>query len=647
MTQKCPNCGKVHDTSVFVSGQKLTCSCGIAFEVRRSDVTGSPSSINVTVNARPRSDRERVPPGEAPAAEPNGLDKTISSSRHVSTDAQPVLPVVPGYEFVELLGRGGMGEVWKAKQLSLGRIVAMKILPEKFSRDAEFVARFEKEANALASLSHPNIVQIIDRGQADGRYFFTMELVPGINLREMMNGSRLSVTDALRIMVQVARGIDSAHEQKIVHRDLKPENVLVDPRGHIKIADFGLAGMQGNDKNIALTATAVAMGTLNYMAPEQRRDARNVDARADLYSLGVMLYESLTGEVPMGRFKLPSQKVSGLDPRLDEIVAQLLEAEPEARPQRARDVAQALEPLISTSQIPGAAANSGTGSAVRAPLAGNAPQVSVKAVAALLVGLAVFGAVLKLWPAGDANVTRAPAWYADSDDELFSTVTAEGDRLTFGFVASDQDAGEELNVHSGQWRLNNGALTSVQYGDATDVESHPSLKPRAYVAHRYYAADDFEAEADLQLSDLSKEFPLTDDKAQHYAEVAFRIKDLQVSILAIPRVGMRLSWRYFTPEGEEIAGNSARDIENMTEDEMRVPGGRFHVRLSMKKTRAGLIDVEASANGLRFARKTLPFAGQVAKVALGCRNLACSFENLTVRGKAMPRPTLKNAASGD
>src|SRR5215217_791060 len=157
-----------------------------------------------------------------------------------------------------------------------------------------------------------------------------MEFVEGRALREAISAGALSPQQSLKLMLQVARAVECAHDKDIIHRDLKPENILLDGRGNVKVADFGLAGIRRPDSRLQLTATAVAMGTLNYMAPEQRRDAKNVDGRADLFSFGVVLYEMLTGELPVGRFKLPSERVQGLDARVDEVVARLLENEPEA-----------------------------------------------------------------------------------------------------------------------------------------------------------------------------------------------------------------------------------------------------------------------------------------------------------------------------
>ncbi len=652
VAQSCPNCQRVHDTSVYVSGQKVSCACGIRFEVHRVDV-------NVTTKPLPKA--------ELPAAVPandSSMGPTLSPpSKQKDTPAGPAdavasAPVtLPGYELIELLGKGGMGEVWRARQRSLDRIVAVKLLPPKLAKDPEFISRFDKEATALAALSHPNITQIIDRGVAGEHCFFAMELVVGKNLRDVMNAGRPAPVDALRIGSQIARAVDYAHEQKIVHRDLKPENILIDPRGHVKVADFGLAGMRGSDKNLELTATAVAMGTVNYMAPEQRRDAKHVDHRADLFSLGVMLYELLTGELPIGRFKNPSAKVPGLDPRLDELICQMLETDPLARPASGAVVATQLEACI-------AGAGSAVGSpAVTAPLhttvpAGPAaiakaspPSVVDRAWAAWKVGLMVLGTgalvvlVAKQLPGKEDGPPPAPRtgpqWYSDTNSEVYSSVKTDADpQLALDFEPAEQTStGEEINGHCGMWALEDGALTAVQWGNSTDLAEHPRLVPRAYIANRYYSADAVTLEADLQLEDLSGEFPPLAADAQRFGELSFRIRDLQVSIYAIPEAGMRLMWRYYKPNGDEVAGNSALDTRDLVEDEMQVPLGRFRAKLQLRKTKAGAIDVEAFVNGQRFAHKVFDgLAGQVGKVALGCRNLSCRFDDLTVNGKAAPRP---------
>ncbi|MFY2556992.1 serine/threonine protein kinase [Corallococcus terminator] len=244
--------------------------------------------------------------------------------------------LISGYRLEKLVGTGGMGEVHKATQLSLGRTVAVKLLNAELAKDPSFIARFQKEAAALAALSHPNVVSIVDKGKTDVTYYLVMEFVDGPSLRELIRAAQFDVFGALRRMLEICRAIEYAHGRGVIHRDLKPENILLDQQagGIAKVSDFGLASFLDDaspSSRYALTSTHVSMGTLSYMAPEQRVDAKNADARADIFSLGVILYEWLTGEVPMGTFDPPSQRKPGLDRRLDAIVTKCLKPDPDDR----------------------------------------------------------------------------------------------------------------------------------------------------------------------------------------------------------------------------------------------------------------------------------------------------------------------------
>ncbi|WP_164007841.1 serine/threonine-protein kinase [Pyxidicoccus trucidator] len=244
--------------------------------------------------------------------------------------------LISGYHLEKLVGSGGMGEVHKATQLSLGRTVAVKLLNPELAKDPAFIARFQKEAAALAALSHPHIVSIVDKGKTETTYYLVMEFVDGPSLRELIRAPELDVPGALRRMLEICRAIEYAHGRGVIHRDLKPENILLDQQagGIAKVSDFGLASFLADaspSSRYALTSTHVSMGTLSYMAPEQRVDAKNADARADIFSLGVILYEWLTGEVPLGTFDLPSRRRQGMDPRLDDIVTRCLKPDPEDR----------------------------------------------------------------------------------------------------------------------------------------------------------------------------------------------------------------------------------------------------------------------------------------------------------------------------
>jgi len=246
------------------------------------------------------------------------------------------------YVLERKLGRGGMGVVFLATQLSLGRKVAIKVLAHELLADSHFVERFDREARTLAALNHPNVVQVIDKGVESGNFFLVMEYIDGVSLRELMNEKRLSPVDALKIVPQVCDALEYAHGKGVVHRDIKPENILLTRDGVAKIADFGLAkimGKPGEDRRI--TRSNVLMGSLDYMAPEQREKTKDADHRSDIYSLGVVIYEMLTGELPLGRFDPPSKKVK-LDVDIDEVVLRVLDKDPERRYQRASEVKEEL-----------------------------------------------------------------------------------------------------------------------------------------------------------------------------------------------------------------------------------------------------------------------------------------------------------------
>jgi serine/threonine protein kinase len=251
-------------------------------------------------------------------------------------EAAPLPPLSPGelaphfpqLEIFQCLGRGGMGVVYKTRQKSLNRFAALKLLAPERANDGEFAKRFTREAHALAALNHPHIVTVYDFGRAGGFYFLLMEFVDGVNLRQAMSAKRFTPKQALAVVPPVCEALQYAHDHGIVHRDIKPENLLLDKEGRIKIADFGIAKILGDESNTGLAESQPA-GTPQYMAPEQK-DRQNADHRADIYSLGVVLYEMLTGELPGAKLQPPSSKVQ-IDVRLDEVVLRALEKKPEMR----------------------------------------------------------------------------------------------------------------------------------------------------------------------------------------------------------------------------------------------------------------------------------------------------------------------------
>jgi serine/threonine-protein kinase len=198
------------------------------------------------------------------------------------------------YELEELVGSGGMSNVFRAHDQLLERTVALKILHEQYTRDEDYVERFRREARAVAQLAHPNIVTVIDRGEQDGRQFIVFEYVHGQNLKDLSASGPLDPREAIRLALQVAHALSFAHDRGLVHRDVKPQNVLLNDDGQAKVTDFGIA--RSLDVH-GVTQTGTVLGTSDYIAPEQAR-GQKVDPKTDIYSLGVVLYELLTGEVP-------------------------------------------------------------------------------------------------------------------------------------------------------------------------------------------------------------------------------------------------------------------------------------------------------------------------------------------------------------
>ncbi len=249
----------------------------------------------------------------------------------------------PQFEILEYLGRGGMGIVYKARQKVLDRIVAIKVLAGERRDDPQFKARFSSEAKILAKLSHPNIVTIHDFGENNGMFYLVMEYVDGVNLRDVLHDGRMEPDQALAIVPPICEALQYAHDLGIVHRDIKPENILMDQAGRVKIADFGIATLVG--------VAAESSGTPPYMAPEQETADGTVDHRADIYALGVVFYEMLTGESPERDPSQPSQHVE-IDVRLDEIVLRALKKEPEQRYQTAGEFRTMVETMVSERRTP-------------------------------------------------------------------------------------------------------------------------------------------------------------------------------------------------------------------------------------------------------------------------------------------------------
>ena len=243
------------------------------------------------------------------ADEPTSLEQTLIDRQYVTqsqmvrlragiTETKDAASQIPGYRIISKLGSGAMAVVYKARQISLDRTVAVKVLPRRFSEKPDYIKRFFKEGRVAAKMNHNNIVQAIDVGEAGGVYYFVMEYVEGKTLfDDLAAGKVFTEREALDVIMQLARALAHAHSQGLIHRDVKPKNIMINTEGVVKLADMGLA-RETSDMQAARHEQGKAFGTPYYIAPEQIRGELNIDGRADIYSLGATLYHMVTGRVP-------------------------------------------------------------------------------------------------------------------------------------------------------------------------------------------------------------------------------------------------------------------------------------------------------------------------------------------------------------
>jgi predicted Ser/Thr protein kinase len=400
------------------------------------------------------------------AAEQSAPLATATAAMRVPT-LEELAQVFPQLEILEFIGQGGMGFVLKARQPNLDRIVALKLLPESLAADPHFAERFNREARFLARLNHPNIVAVHDFGKAGGFYFLLMEYVDGLNLRQAMRAGRFSPDAALAIVPKICEALQYAHEQGVLHRDIKPENLLLDTKGRIKIADFGIAKLIGEEQApVTLTGTGSSLGTPHYMAPEQLENPGQVDHRADIYSLGVVFYEMLTGELPIGRFAPPSSRAT-LDVRIDEIVLRALAKERELRQKDARELQTQVERISADGGKAGSRIGSGVEEAGRSAGAAFSRRklafwglgiAALSVICTLLIGR--FRPTTEKTASGDTNPLAGPDTASYYWDEGAETTGRDTNALA-GLATASAENAAQAKAHDQAI-----ALAREQYGTA-------------------------------------------------------------------------------------------------------------------------------------------------------------------------------------
>ena len=354
-----------------------------------------------------------------------GPTKELSESRRspaLSSDSphgrfNPGDTLAGRYRIIDRVGKGGMGEVYRADDLTLDQTVVLKFLPEELSKDEERLKRFRREVRIARQISHPNVCRVYDIGEAGGLHFLSMEYIRGEDLRSLLRRiGRLPAEKAVEIATELASGLAAAHDRGVLHRDLKPANVMIDERGQARITDFGLAAAAGS-----VEARDIRSGTPGYMAPEHRA-GKEVTEQSDIYALGLVLYELFTGKRPFEAPKPPgspgsedsiplqkgatpvppSEWVEGLDPAVERVILRCLETEPRKRPPSAAAVRSALpggDPLaaaVARGQTPDTALVAEAGE-----FAGLSPAVAWTCLIWVLVTLAV-----TLWVAGQSRLTQ-------------------------------------------------------------------------------------------------------------------------------------------------------------------------------------------------------------------------------------------------
>ena len=412
----------------------------------------------------------------------------MAQGSHLTTHQSLVGKDIGNYTIESLLGSGGMGEVYLAREIKLDRRVALKILPRHFVADVERATRFKREALALSALNHPNLVTIYEVGEADGLNFIAMEFVEGQTLRSMMRNG-LKLKDSLSIAGQVAEALAAAHRQGIIHRDIKPDNIVVRPDGYVKLLDFGLAKLTEarvpREADAAQTQAGAALGTLAYMSPEQAA-GETTDHRTDIWSLGVVLYEMVTGRKPFDGgdrrvtvnaiLSSEPDSASSFDPtlpaELDLILDKALEKDRDLRYQTAADFRADLRRLLRSIE-------SGTGSARRRTLANSAGLKTPRArlVLSIAAVMVLAAASVALWRFSQSRAAAPPDWGRATHVQLTDQPGTEH----FPTLAPDGKSFVYASRAGGNWDLFlqrvGGKNASLLTPDTTSDEIQPAFSP--------------------------------------------------------------------------------------------------------------------------------------------------------------------------
>jgi len=655
--QRCPNCLKLVDVGIYVSGRRIRCpNCHVPFVVTREDAkAGEAVPVGTpTPSTPPRRqlgvEAETTPSRPVHALQADGSPQGYDTDRDEAVAVLADAPEIPGYRIESVIGQGAMGTVYRGVRTSDKLVVALKVLAEKLQTSSEFVARFEREVAALKAVQHPCVVALIDHGAVGERHWFAMEFVEGTSLRAEYAVTHPVASRVVEILRQVTHGLVAAHDAGVVHRDLKPENVVVRPDGGVSIVDFGLAGLfGGGDPHPNLTRSRVTMGTVNYMAPEQRTDAKYVDQRADIYAVGVMLYEGFTSDLPVGRFAYPTERGLVLPKFGDAVLARALAKEPGDRYPNARAMLSDLDKLAKVLE--------NTAMADTAPPRN--PSIMLREQVALrrrslretflhprsrrntlLVGALLLVATLVyvgwMW-------WRTPAAFevvvGDGKAER-STARTQLEGPTLGLVAGERTA---LEVQFGSWSVVSGSVVHkavVPRQGATGVADRVYLQPQ--LARAVLAGS---SSGDVLRVRLRLDRVPVPARARYQAQSDGFVDEARPDLPVRAGIGLALG---NTLVGGYVDANGtcgyfrARGAELELFEQMCASGGDQEALVELRRSEQGLV---LRVDNLTLPARELASGLDRAQPALVCQNAECIFAPATA-ATSKPRPPAKARASG-